>query len=69
MLPNFNSYIPSLEPGQDLAGDTLALIHSRRHDNNNGYKDEEEDFYTNNTQNGINKGMDSNKKNNEQVCC
>ena len=46
-LPNFNPYMASSEPRQDLAGDTLALIHGRRHDNNHGYKEEEEDFYTN----------------------
>ena len=58
----------SSEPGQDLSGDALALIHGRRHDNNNGYE-EEEDFYTNDTQNNVDEGMDSEQQSNEQACC
>ena len=69
VLPNFNPYTASSESRQDLAGNTLALIHGRRHDNNNGYKEEEEDFYTNDTQNSLDEGVDSEQQSIEQVCC
>ena len=69
MLPNFNPYTTSSEPRQDLAGDALVLIHGRRHDNNDGYKEKEDDFHTNDTQNGVDEGVDSEQQSNEQACC
>ena len=43
MLPNFNPYTASSEPGQDLAADALALIQGRGQDNEND-EDEVEAF-------------------------
>ena len=43
-LPNFNPYTASSEPGQDLAADVLALMHSRGQDNNNNELGPEDDF-------------------------
>ena len=41
MLPNFNPYTALSEPGQDLAADTLALIHGKGRD----ILEPEHDFY------------------------
>ena len=73
-LPNFNPYTASSEPGQDLAADALAMIHSRGQDNNNNELGPEDDFYFEGAiQNDANERAadttpDSAMQSNEQVC-
>ena len=57
MLPNFNPYTASSEPGQDLAADALALIHGRGQD----VLRIDDDFYVND--------IPGQNDADEKVCC
>ena len=67
-LPNFNLYTASLEPGQNLAADALALIQGKGKDNDD--EDEDGAFGANNAQIGTDndEGDGSAKQSDEQVC-
>jgi hypothetical protein len=46
-LPNFNPYTASSEPGQDLAGEALALLQTKGQDNLDDMDDEDAFLYDN----------------------
>jgi hypothetical protein len=68
MLPIFNPYTASSEPGQDLAADALALIRGRGQDNKND-DEEDEAFGADDAQGGaINDEGEDNAIQLDEVC-